>query len=354
VHKKFSFFSLFGLFFSCILMAEKTEPVLINARIKTDDIGESGDAADDPAIYINQKDPAKSLVIGTNKKSGLRVYDMAGHLVQSLNDGAMNNVDLRDRVIIHGKKETLIAAGNRSTNSMDFYIVNKSSNRLQALSLGKHNAGIEIYGSCLYTNTRSKKTYFFGTSKSGEVAQWEILSSGAGLFELKRVRDLRLSSQVEGCVADDHYAYLYVGEEDVGIWRFGAEPDDQSAPLLIDSTNEQGHLVADVEGLAIYQSAHHGYLLASSQGENAYNIYSRKNAAYIGKFQLMFNNKLLEDTDGIAITSNFINRQFPFGLMVAQDGSRQNAFQSFKYVSWTDIAFSFFPPLDLNLSADER
>ncbi|RPI61187.1 MAG: phytase, partial [Lysobacterales bacterium] len=34
-----------------------------------------GDAADDVAIWIDQRRPADSVVIGTNKKDGLHAYD---------------------------------------------------------------------------------------------------------------------------------------------------------------------------------------------------------------------------------------------------------------------------------------
>jgi 3-phytase len=37
-----------------------------------------GDAADDPAIWVHPVDPALSLVLGTDKKGGLNVFDLEG------------------------------------------------------------------------------------------------------------------------------------------------------------------------------------------------------------------------------------------------------------------------------------
>src|SRR3546814_12710561 len=76
----------------------------VTALVETVPAGSYGDAADDPAIWANPGDPAASLVIATDKKAGLYVYDMRGEVVQFLPDGKMNNVyqigraSCRDRV----------------------------------------------------------------------------------------------------------------------------------------------------------------------------------------------------------------------------------------------------------------
>ena len=54
-----------------------------------------GDAADDPAIWIHPDAPEQSLVVGTDKRSGLLVYDLSGNQLQHLVAGNLNNVDLR-------------------------------------------------------------------------------------------------------------------------------------------------------------------------------------------------------------------------------------------------------------------
>jgi 3-phytase len=38
------------------------------ARVETEPVPSSGDAADDPAIWVHPGDPARSLVLGTDKK----------------------------------------------------------------------------------------------------------------------------------------------------------------------------------------------------------------------------------------------------------------------------------------------
>src|SRR5690606_16649840 len=48
----------------------------VAVHTQTDPVNTSGDAADDPAIWIHPQQPERSLVLGTNKKAGLQVYDL--------------------------------------------------------------------------------------------------------------------------------------------------------------------------------------------------------------------------------------------------------------------------------------
>jgi 3-phytase len=54
------------------------------AHVQTEAVPSSGDAADDPAIWVHPRVPARSLVLGTDKKGGLHVFDLAGKRVQTI------------------------------------------------------------------------------------------------------------------------------------------------------------------------------------------------------------------------------------------------------------------------------
>ena len=75
------------------------------------------DSADDPAIWIHPTNPGQSTIIGTDKNSGLGVYDLAGNQIQFLVDGKMNNVDLRYNFPLGGQPVALVTLGNRSNDS---------------------------------------------------------------------------------------------------------------------------------------------------------------------------------------------------------------------------------------------
>ena len=72
------------------------EPLAIAVRATAETAGTSGDA-DDPAIWVNEADPAQSLILGTDKTAGLYAYGLDGAVRQFLPDGRLNNVDLRHK-----------------------------------------------------------------------------------------------------------------------------------------------------------------------------------------------------------------------------------------------------------------
>lgn len=102
----------------------------------------------------------------------------------------------------------------------------------------------------------------------------------------------------------------------------------------------QNGLASDVEGLAIYYAQDGGgYLIVSSQGNNTFKIYERSGNH---RFVQTINPKAgkfgdVEDTDGIAVTSQPTSRTFSKGLFIAQDGSNVPT-QNFKLFAWEDIA----------------
>jgi len=90
------------------------QTTVITAIAETDAVGTVGDdAADDPAIWRNPDNPAGSLIIGTDKKAGLYVYDLKGREKSFLAATAINNVDLR-MVASSSGSMALVGASKRS------------------------------------------------------------------------------------------------------------------------------------------------------------------------------------------------------------------------------------------------
>jgi 3-phytase len=186
----------------------------------------------------------------------------------------------------------------------------------------------------MYRSAKTSKIYYFGTSKSGDVEQWELFDS-SGKVDAKKVRNFKLGSTVEGCVADDELGHFYVGEEAVGIWKFGAEPEAGSSPTQVAKVGD-GHLFADVEGLAIaYGKDGAGYLIASSQGNHSYVVYRREgNNEFVKKFRIGNSEGVdgCEETDGIDVNTANLGPAFPQGVFVVQDGVNDKGNQNFKLV----------------------
>ena len=290
------------------------------------------DAADDPAIWVNRRAPAKSLIVATDKKAGLNVYGLDGTLRSSFPAGRVNNVDLRQvgqRIIVAASDRNDPANGKIALFELD-----RTTAALKPLSILPVGAG-EGYGICLW-QPRNGPLNAFLVMKEGDIFQVEL---GLGAVPAAIVvRRMKLATQSEGCISDDRTATLYVGEEDVGIWRFGARKTDPVAPVSVAKDDGQ-RLVADVEGLAIAaQGARGGYLVASSQGDNAYALYRLPDLTYAGRFRIAANGTIggTSETDGIEVTTASLPG-YSGGIMIVQDGDNAPAAQNFKFIRWADV-----------------
>lgn len=316
----------------------------VEPRVETEPVDSYGDAADDPAIWVDKRDPSRSVVIGTDKKLGLNVYDLKGKRLQVLADGRMNNVDLREGFMLGGKPTTIVAATNRTTRSISLYRFDPATRRLASIAGTLESGMSDPYGLCMYHSAKTGDVYVIANdSVDGKYRQWRVLDrDGKAAIEL--VREIAVGSQAEGCAADDELGLLYIAEEDVALWVYSAEPDGGEERTAIDKV-EGGNLKADVEGVSIYAGAGgKGYVVASNQGEDDYVVYRREAPhAFVGKFHVVANETLgidgSSETDGLDVVSAPLGPDYPAGLLVVQDGrnlmpaQRQN----FKYVSWKDV-----------------
>jgi 3-phytase len=322
------------------------ESIVVAAEAETRPVDDYGDAADDITIWVHPRDPALSLVIGTNKKRGLDVYDLKGKRLQALEDGRVNNVDLREGFKLGGREVAVVAASNRTNKSLSLYRVDLQSRRLVDVADGVIEVGLgDPYGLCMYRSAKSGDTFVFVNDTDGRFKQFKLIAAGEKI-RAEVVREFALESQTEGCVADDSTGALYLGEEDVGLWRYSAEPDGGTTRASIDNTTDSGHLVADVEGMGLYLLPDgKGYLVVSSQGSNDYAVYRREGKnEYVGRFTVVANDSLgidgISETDGLDVSSANLGGAYAQGIFIAQDGRNitPTETQNFKFVPWAKIA----------------
>jgi len=315
--------------------------ITVSSIVETEPAFSYGDTADDPAIWVHPEDPALSLVIGTQKKRGINLYDMSGALLQSLADGRMNNVDLRYGFKLGDSTVDVVTASNRSTDSISIYIIDPDSRSLIEVADGVIPTGMmDPYGLCMY-RSQSGNYYVFVNDTDGIVRQWQLIDKGNGKIGATKLREFRLDSQTEGCVADDENGDLYIGEEDFGIWKYSAEPDGGDQRRLVDQV-DAGNISADVEGMALYYGPDGaGYLLVSIQGLDNFAVYDRAgDNRFIGLFHVVADEETgvdgVSETDGLDVTSANLGPAFPNGAFVAQDGRNitPDERQNFKIVPW--------------------
>ena len=307
------------------------------ADAQTTPVATSGDAADDPAIWLNSQDPGQSRILATNKKRGLLVHDLQGKLVQQLDVGRVNNVDLRYAFTLNNQRFDLAAASNRTNKSISLFAIEPSTGQVSWLQDIATDLN-DTYGLCMYQ--AAADYYVFINDTDGRFQQY-LLTTENGVLGGKLVREFKVASQPEGCVADDQSGQLYFGEEAVGIWQVPALPTKSMARLIAPINNT---FVADVEGMAIYQLNGQRFLIASSQGNNSYGVFALDaNNRHVGSFQIAMNLASMLDgvseTDGLDIISVPLGETFPDGLLVVQDGHNimPSDKQNFKLVSATRL-----------------
>ncbi|MGG6267242.1 phytase [Leptolyngbya sp. AN03gr2] len=375
------------------ILSTATPTVETRPDLLDDDIQESD--ADDPAIYVNAIDAAKSLVVTSVKNGGLRVYDLGGSLVQSINPGDIryNNVDLQYNFELGGVHTDIAIATDRNNDKLAIFKINPNATNGQYLEdITDSNIGTlfqsepfappyssderSAYGIALYRSPVSSDSFVFvNRRETGDVAQYKLIDRGNGTIGIDRVRNFTVpapadtDSQLEGMVVDQETGFLYIGQENVGIWKYEAEPNGGDSGILIDRVKELGgaNLTDDVEGLTIYYGKNGtGYLLSSSQGDNTFAVYTRDGFnQFLGRFAVGSNGSIdsVQESDGADVINLPLGANFPFGLFVTQDGSNdpavlveddgelENVNSNFKFVPWENIANSFPNPLEIDTTS---
>jgi 3-phytase len=351
--------------------------------------------ADDPAVYVNATDSAKSLVVTSVKNGGLRVYDLSGNLIQTINpsspDIRYNNVDLQYGFTLGGQKIDIAVASDRNNDKLAIFKINPAGTGGNYLENITDTSAATIfqsapftapfsasstsaYGLALYRSPVSNDYYAFTTRRqTGDVAQLKLVDKGNGKIGYELVRNFTVPSsttagatpQTEGIVADQETGQLYIGQEDVGIWKYDAEPNGRSTGILIDKVKAEGgkNLTNDVEGLTIYYGKNGtGYLLASSQGDNTFAAYTREGSNnFIGRFGIGNNGSIdsVQESDGAEVINVPLGANFPNGVFITQDGSNnpakivdgENISSNFKLVPFENIANTFPTPLTIDTTS---
>ena len=344
--------------------------------------------SDDPAIWVNPENGDESIVIGTLKDGGLAVFDLQGNVTQTVlpapfGEIRYNNVDLVYGFELGGELVDLAVVSDRANDTLAIFKVNPDTQQLEDVTadgildtiFGVDDGEATAYGLSTYTSPVSGSSYAFVTQADGnEVAQLELVEQ-AGKVTANVVRTLSLptptgdaaDSQSEGIVVDQELGFLYVAlEEEVGILKYSAEPNGGNDHQVVQPIGAD-YLVPDIEGLNIYYGADgQGYLIANSQGDSSYAVFSREGSnEYLGSFAVGDNGSIdqVNESDGLDVINVPVGSAFPNGLLVLQDGANdpqnvvedeeelENNSTNFKFVPWDSVANSFDNPLDVDTAS---
>ncbi|KAI1076605.1 phytase [Whalleya microplaca] len=294
----------------------------------------NGGDGDDPAIWISSN-KAESRIITTTKSedgAGLATFDLSGKLLQRIDAGEPDNVDVIYNFQAGNRTTDLVYAACRTDNTLCLFEMT-ANGTLQKIAGGTQPTkdDYKVYGSCVYRSRKSNKQYLFVNAKSAEYLQYE-LTWAENALNTTLVRNFTGGSggQVEGCVADEANGCIFISEEPRALWRYGAEPDDDASEGFLIDDIDSGHMYADVEGVTLVEGpvADQGFILVSQQGVSAYNVYRRAAPhKYVETFTIYENSDdgidAVTNTDGLAAVGTALGDAFPGGLIVVHDDANQ-------------------------------
>lgn len=311
--------------------------------------------ADDPTIWIHPTDPARSVVIGTDKsssKGGLFVWDLDGRLLQYIPLRHPNNVDLRRDINVDGRLVDIVAVNLRPDRQIKVYEVNPTNGWLTDLTTtnGIHTPELRSpYGFCLYRRPADGAVFAIESSASSRrgqknLFQYRLEGDGLGRVKGTFVRVIgtnSIQSVVEGLVADDDLGHLYASDENKAVRKYRADPDAGDDSLITSFAMKQDGIRGDREGLALYKCPDGtGYLLLSSQGNATVKVYRREGEpGEPHRHPLLATIKTTgsSQTDGLDVTSSAAGTNFPSGFIIKHNARKKN----FALYSWEDVAQSF-------------
>lgn len=331
-------------------------PVEIVPAVRTEPVS---DDPDDPAIWVHPTDPARSLIIGTNKvkapKGALVVFGLDGATRQGVAGlDRPNNVDVEYGLRTGERSIDIAVTTERLKGQLRiFRIAPDGSGLIDVTSTGNTRVFADRSGEdaapmgiALYRRPRDGAIFAVVTPKSGpregHLAQYLLEDDGNGRVKASFVRYFGAFSgagEIEAVAVDDAPGYVYYADEGDGIHKYHADPDHPEAALELAHFGRTGFR-GDREGIAIY--ARHdgtGYIVCTDQlkGNSEYHIFRREGESgrpHDHTTLLKIVRGGADSTDGIEISSQPLGPDFPAGLMVTMNSSGRN----FLLYRWKDIA----------------
>jgi 3-phytase len=322
----------------------------VRPTVETQQVLGTGAVVQGAALWVHPTDPSNSLLLVADSQSGLLVYQLDGTQRALLAEGAVLGVDVQEGFSLGGISQPLVMVANSSLQGLVAYVVDPTTLGLRGAGLAPITTqGFTPNSVALYASPTTGRSYAFAGSATGTVWQFELVAQPDGGAAPNQVRTLDVGGPVVGLAVDDAQRTLYVVEQDVGIWQYGAEPDAGDTRTAVDDVTGGG-LLSPLGGVALYTaSGSGGYLLAVSGGADAVRIYDRSPSAHTfrGSFTLVQDGGIdaVERPRQVVVSNRSLGTRFPLGMVAVHDSLNAAANENFKLVPWSDIATGFSPAL---------
>lgn len=315
----------------------RVAPVVVTERVLHD--------SDDPAIWINPRDSAHVLIVGTDKggeagDGGLYAFDLDGKIVNHVRPlQRPNNVDVGYLTVTSDSLLGIAVITERYTNKIRVF----QMPGLEPIDGG----GVPVFegdslrdpmGIALYKDPTTQELYAIVGRKSGPpngyLAQYHLTLDSTGQIQGLLVRKFGTYSgqkEIESIAVDAELGYVYCSDEGVGVRKYYAHPDSTDRQLALFATEQ---FVQDHEGISVYKEPNGlGYILVSNQQNDSFHVFPRQGSAENPHHHPLI--KIVpvstHESDGSDVTSCPLPG-FPRGLFVAMSDNG-----TFQYYRWEDL-----------------
>ena len=158
----FTLFLVVAVLFFSGALSVNAQTVGVSAMVETDSVPGK---ADDPAIWVHPDDPARSIVFGTDKRTGLFWYDLQGNEIGNLALGRVNNADVIYNSPLAGETVDLVGFNNRDGKKIHLYKIYSTTRQLIDVAANELKVR-DVYGFCFYRSPVTEKFYAFVPSRS--------------------------------------------------------------------------------------------------------------------------------------------------------------------------------------------
>ena len=294
---------------------------------------------DDPAIWVNPKNPAESIVFGTDKKTNGAIYafDLNGKIIQdkTIRDiQRPNNVDIEYGFQLNDSTVTdILVFTEREKQLIRMFSVPD----MMPLDGG----GFKVFedeeleenrlpmGVSLYKSPKDATVYAIVGRKTGPAEgylyQYALNADSLGVSSnyVRKFGKFSGVKEIEAIAVDDENGFVYFSDEGVCIKKYHAEPSMGNEEI---SCFGGEYFDEDIEGIAIASYTDgHGYLIVSNQQKGEFNIFDRETNAYINAVNLS-----TTETDGCEAVTVPLNDTFKNGLFVAMNDEKNFYFYDMK------------------------
>lgn len=294
---------------------------------------------DDPAIWVNPKNPAESIVFGTDKKTNGAIYafDLNGKIIQ---DKTIRDIQRPNNVDIEYGFQL-----NDSTVTDILVFTEREKQQIRMFSVPDmmplDGGGFKVFedeeleenrlpmGVSLYKSPKDATVYAIVGRKTGPAEgylyQYALNADSLGVSSnyVRKFGKFSGVKEIEAIAVDDENGFVYFSDEGVCIKKYHAEPSMGNEEI---SCFGGEYFDEDIEGIAIASYTDgHGYLIVSNQQKGEFNIFDRETNAYINAVNLS-----TTETDGCEAVTVPLNDTFKNGLFVAMNDEKNFYFYDMK------------------------